>query len=228
MKPAHRGTPRLLLLVSSLVLAPLPAMAGLPPVRELSEEEAREYSLDRSFYAKTLRVEGILIATSARVQDTVLRESAYLFEKMMQGIAPPVAERIRRRGVLCIVIGHDELTSDLPQFRTDKKGQELDFYNWRQRGFLTHRSGRPTVVFAEEDAIGLGDVERELARHPRRTSALAAAPGAETLTDARDQAEHAAIREALERAGGNRTKAARLLGISRRTLYNKLAEMEGE
>jgi two-component system response regulator AtoC len=30
--------------------------------------------------------------------------------------------------------------------------------------------------------------------------------------------------EALERASNNRALAARLLGISRRTLYNKLAE----
>jgi two-component system, NtrC family, response regulator AtoC len=32
------------------------------------------------------------------------------------------------------------------------------------------------------------------------------------------------VENALRRAGDNRTVAARLLGISRRTLYNKLAE----
>jgi two-component system, NtrC family, response regulator AtoC len=38
------------------------------------------------------------------------------------------------------------------------------------------------------------------------------------------EAERDAVKKALERARGNRTQAARLLGVSRRTLYNKLAE----
>ena len=36
--------------------------------------------------------------------------------------------------------------------------------------------------------------------------------------------EKEAILEALRRCGDNRTKAARILGVSRRTLYNKLEE----
>ena len=41
----------------------------------------------------------------------------------------------------------------MPQFKTNKTGKELDFYNWRQRGFLTRRDNRPVVLFAEEDVL---------------------------------------------------------------------------
>jgi len=82
------------------------------------------------------------------------------------------------------------------------------------------------IVFTDDDRIGAAAVERELERQPRRLRGAAPAePEGETLEIRRGGAERAAIREALEKVGGNRTKAARLLGISRRTLYNKLAEM---
>ena len=45
-----------------------------------------------------------------------------------------------------------------------------------------------------------------------------------TLPAQRKEAEREALEDALRRAGDNRTLAARLLGISRRTLYNKLEE----
>ncbi|MEW6546243.1 MAG: sigma-54 dependent transcriptional regulator [Bacillota bacterium] len=47
------------------------------------------------------------------------------------------------------------------------------------------------------------------------------------LRQARQQAEWVAIREALEATGGNRTQAARRLGISRRALLEKLRRMPG-
>ena len=56
--------------------------------------------------------------------------------------AETIAERIRERKPLCILVAHDELTSDVPQFGTDKTGKELDFYNWRQRGFLRKKEER--------------------------------------------------------------------------------------
>ena len=59
-------------------------------------------------------------------------------------------------GIVCdqsIRIAGDELTSDIPQFKSDKTGKELDFYNWRSRGFLSRIDGRPVVLFSEEDVL---------------------------------------------------------------------------
>ena len=122
-------------------------------VKPLTESQAREYKLDTSFYRKATLIQDILIATSAKVSDLAHQETAYQFDMLMRSMKPGIAERIRKKKVLCLLIGHDELTSQLPQFTTDKKGEELDFYNWRQRGFLRHIGSRPTVVFAEEDVM---------------------------------------------------------------------------
>jgi DNA-binding NtrC family response regulator len=91
------------------------------------------------------------------------------------------------------------------------------------------------VVFAEDDLIGRADVERELASRPGGSSAAVSPPAAnlagpatpdvESLDAQRANAERVAVREALAKAKGNRTLAARLLGVSRRTLYNKLDEL---
>lgn len=149
-------------LVSIRIVLTLAILAGVTPfavgageysVRPLTDEQATEYSLDASFYKKTTRVEGILIATSEQVSDLAHLEAAYQFGMVMQRISAPIADRIREKKVLCILIGHKELTSQLPQFASKKTGKELDFYNWRSRGFLTHKEGRPTVVFAEEDVL---------------------------------------------------------------------------
>ena len=83
------------------------------------------------------------------------------------------------------------------------------------------------VVLADGTTIGRDDVERELARSVAITpTAAPASPGASTSTldDRRRVTEREALREALDRMQGNRTLAARILGISRRSLYNKLAE----
>ena len=46
------------------------------------------------------------------------------------------------------------------------------------------------------------------------------------LDEARSSAERAAIVHALAKTNGNRTQAARVLGVSRRTLYKKLADLQ--
>jgi two-component system response regulator AtoC len=94
------------------------------------------------------------------------------------------------------------------------------------------------VVLSDGPSLTGEDVARELARQPglmpqpaASTPTNAAAPamasgGGEqkTLESQRRETERQALLDALKRAGDNRTLAARLLGISRRTLYNKLEE----
>jgi DNA-binding NtrC family response regulator len=53
----------------------------------------------------------------------------------------------------------------------------------------------------------------------------AGSDGLVRLDQHRKKADREALENALHRARGNRALAARLLGVSRRTLYNKLAEL---
>ncbi|MFL2478753.1 MAG: hypothetical protein ACJ0K4_04295 [Verrucomicrobiales bacterium] len=136
----------------SLLILSVPVAAS-NQIKAPSAEQQKTYNLDPKFFKKSLLVQNILIATSVKVSDTAILETGYLFNHMMVSINDAVAERIRKRNVLCILVGKDELTSEIPQFVTNKTGKELDFYNWRQRGFLRHIDGRPVVLFAEEDVL---------------------------------------------------------------------------
>ena len=90
------------------------------------------------------------------------------------------------------------------------------------------------VVLSDGATLTAGDVIRELARRPPVVTAADAPPsarpgadggaGAGTLEASRRDAEREAIVTALDKSGNNRSKAARLLGISRRGLYHKLGE----
>ena len=122
-------------------------------VKPLTDAQSAEYKLAPSFYKKCTEVQEILIATSEKVSDFAHLETAYLFDQIMRSIDPEVAGRIRQQKVLCILVAHNEFTSDVPQFTSDKTGKELDFYNWRSRGFLTRKENRPVVLFAEEDVM---------------------------------------------------------------------------
>jgi two-component system response regulator AtoC len=83
------------------------------------------------------------------------------------------------------------------------------------------------VVFADAPVIGAVDVDRELARSAAVAPVTPPAPTGDsggTLDERRRRAESEALREALDRVRGNRSAAARILGVSRRTLYNMLAD----
>jgi two-component system response regulator AtoC len=81
------------------------------------------------------------------------------------------------------------------------------------------------VVLCDGPMIGIQDVERELARaYPAGLDPMSEGTDIGSLDATRRSVECVAIRSALDRAHGNRTMAARILGLSRRGLYYKLEE----
>jgi DNA-binding NtrC family response regulator len=80
------------------------------------------------------------------------------------------------------------------------------------------------VLLCRDNVLRPGDLDqqiRQAAAHPRRP-AIVPDLGGEMVDYNLDAIERLAIERALAATGGNRTRAARLLGISERTLRNKL------
>ena len=105
------------------------------------------------------------------------------------------------------------------------------------------------TVFADNDVVGAADVEREMNRRrgprsrrgpppsgsaapisgaPISGAPISGAPASEpddSLKTQTAQAGFVAVQRALARAGGNRQEAARILGVSKRTIFNRIGEM---
>ena len=89
------------------------------------------------------------------------------------------------------------------------------------------------VVLARGTLLTVSDIPREIVdafagtaeEAPNGHATTVAQPAVPTtpVLDIHEN-ERAAIRRALEQAGGNRTRAAEILGISRRTLQRKLKQ----
>jgi DNA-binding NtrC family response regulator len=78
------------------------------------------------------------------------------------------------------------------------------------------------VALADGEEIGAGDVFPELDLEPRQAEAGA---GGSLLDSLVGEATRGAIQDALRRAGGHRGEAARLLGISRTTLWKRMRDL---
>lgn len=83
----------------------------------------------------------------------------------------------------------------------------------------------------------LGQIERAISKAAGRRTVATREDSEEALVNViagegvfvpLEAREREAVVEALRRSGGNRTEAARLLGISRRALYNKMAAYREE
>jgi DNA-binding NtrC family response regulator len=174
---------------------------------------------------ETVEVDTRLIAATNRdlrkmVADGDFREDLYYRLYVVAITLPPLRERT---GDIPMLLKHflDEFNEENGRAIEGFSPEALDLltgYRWPGNVRELRNIVEQTVVLARSKRIGV----RDLPAHIRETGSAAGsvAIGACTL----EELEKQAIAQALKTAGGNRTRAAEQLGISRRTLHRKIAE----
>jgi DNA-binding NtrC family response regulator len=191
----------------------------------------QEREFERVGGVQTIKVDVRVLAATHRnleqmVKDGSFREDLFYRLNVVPIWLPPLRERpgdVRRLAVeFCAALAEENAK---PGLAIEPEALDLlESLAWpgnvRQLQNLVER----LTVLSEGATIAKADVEREI---PRETAARESSAGpALTLSEKQNELEREAIVEALQRARNNRTLAARILGVSRRTLYKKLATFE--
>lgn len=204
---------------------PLPLQAKL--LRALQEGEVEPLGSN-----KVASVDVRIIAATSRnleamIADGSFRSDLYYRLNVLEIPIPPLRERLADIGLLCeTLLWEISEGLDMRAEISDAGVAALASYDWpgniRELRNVLERALTMSEEGGDLDADAMFKVlPRGGVRPALRISSRPIRPLAETLAEAEAQA----VEEALVASRGNRTKAARLLGISRSVLYEKLAKM---
>lgn len=220
---AHGGT----LLLDEIGDVPLTTQVRLLRVIQFREVErlggTEATKVDVRFLAATHRHLPHMVETGE------FRQDLYYRLNVIPLLVPPLRERPEDIALLArhFLQAAAEANGRSPFQLADDALERLLAQSWPGNVRQLENFMERLVVLSDGTRITAADVERELQRDTPSgaTRGSSPAPNDPQLDSQRKDAERKAIANALQRAGGNRSLAARLLGISRRTLYTKLTEL---
>ncbi len=165
----------------------------------------------------------VLAATNMDLQVAMkegrFREDLYYRLNTVTISVPP----LRDRGADIVMIGKTLLQSSAEEAKKKVIGfsreglLSLEQYRWPGNVRELENRIRRAVTLTDNPRIGPEDLDLEQPHEPQ--------PGP-TLKDARDAVEKRVIEQTLAKTGGNITKAATILGVSRPTLHDLISRHE--
>ena len=184
-------------------------------------------TFERIGSSKSIKVDTRLVAATNRdlqqmVNEGTFREDLYFRLNVVQVTMPPLRERTEDLPILLNqFLGEfaEENHIDAPSFEPGAM-QCLRRYSWPGNIRELRNFAENVVVLHRGSAIRDYDLESKFRGETRSID------GEEKVVSPLDKEENEKrlLREALADAKGNRTSAAKLLGISRRTLHRKLQQ----
>jgi two-component system response regulator AtoC len=180
---------------------------------------ARDQAVDVRVIAATVR------DLRREVEESRFREDLYYRLNVLQINVPPL--RDRRDDVILLVEHFIERNNARlgTQIRdVDQRARKLLLnYPWPGNVRELENTIERAVVLTEGDVISVGDLPERM-REPTDPVAASLATGELSIKKTARFMEETLIRRALEKTGGNRTAAAKLLEISHRALLYKIKD----
>jgi len=204
---------------------PLPLQAKL--LRALQEGEVEPLGSN-----KVSRVDVRVIATtshnlSAMITEGSFRSDLYYRLNVLEIPIPPLRDRLMDLGLLCeTLLWEISEGLDVRAEITDAGVSALASYDWPGNVRELRNVLERALTMNEDGGVLDADAMfRVLPRSGTRPALLITPRPIRPLAKTLAEAEARALEEALVASRGNRTQAARLLGISRSAFYEKLAKM---
>ncbi len=179
---------------------------------------------------KVMQVDVRVIAATSRdlkqlTADGRFRADLYYRLNVLRVAVPPLRERLADLPALCEVILERiaERTGLAQRELTVDAHTLLARHSWPGNVRELRNVLEQVTMLAETPRLAAGDFAAVLPDVAVSEARKGDMPVVMRLADAVAAAERAALTHALQATGGNRQAAARLLGISRATLYEKLA-----
>jgi len=190
----------------------------------------QESTIRRLGDTKDRKVDVRVVAATVRdlkreVEASRFREDLYYRLNVLQIVVPPL--RARREDIPMLVehfVDRNNRRLGTSVRGIEAKAQKLLLeYHWpgnvRELETLVERA----VVLSEGDVLTVADLP-ERVREPSDPVAVALGQGELSIKKTQRYMEETLIRRALQKTGGNRTQAAKLLEISHRALLYKIKE----
>ncbi|EON92109.1 hypothetical protein MARLIPOL_10821 [Marinobacter lipolyticus SM19] len=204
---------------------PLPLQAKL--LRALQEGEIEPLGSN-----KVVSVDVRVIAATSRNLEAMMAEGSFRSDlyyrlNVLEIPIPPLRERLADLGVLCEALLEDicdglELRGEI----TDAAVSALGGYDWPGNIRELRNVLERALTMGEDNGLLDADaIFKVLPRNGSRPQSSLSPRPVRPLAQVMAEAEAQAIESALVACRGNRTRAAKLLGISRSVLYEKLARM---
>ena len=201
---------------------PLSAQAKL--LRVLQEKEVRRVGSPVSHTVDVRVIAATNRQLRAMVADKQFREDLYYRLAMVEISLPRLADRkedlplLQKRFVEKFAAQYGKRINGI----TRRAQLRMATYTWPGNVRELENVVGNAAMMTEGSTIDLGDLPEALRSHPEGTV------GEDEILISMEQAQNRHLTRVLEQVGGNKVRAAEILGVSRTTLYEMLGRMKKE
>lgn len=197
-------------------------------LRFLQEKEFRPVGSGAPKKADVRVIAATNRALEAMVKDGKFREDLYYRLNVLRVDVPPLRER---RPDISFLVKHFLETATAAAQRkmwlTAEALSALEQYTWPGNVRQLQNTISKLIALSPPGPVSALDIREAIASAPAGAAGEADDAGEDDIREL-DELERRQILRVLEETGGNKTRAAAVLGIQRRTLYKKLARMDRE